>query len=139
MVTVPQTNNGTRHQKVSLKIFTMNCHIIGVGRGVGGCERPPLWKKIFEIDREIPLTRIFFKIDSENMEFLTKRPPSANPGYAYAHHLGLTFFYPILVFQQSLFLLQEATDLVHRCQVSTDQSAHQYESMSSGDEASGLF
>jgi hypothetical protein len=30
---------------------------IGVGRG----DRGALWKKIFEIDREIPLTRIFFK------------------------------------------------------------------------------
>jgi hypothetical protein len=29
-------------------------------------------EKIFEIDREIPLTRIFFKIDRENLEFLTK-------------------------------------------------------------------
>jgi hypothetical protein len=56
---------------------------IGVGRGVGGAN-DPLWKKIFEIDREIPLTRIFLKIDRENLEFLTKRPPpSANPGYAY--------------------------------------------------------
>jgi hypothetical protein len=53
----------------------LSAKYIGVGRGSGGAN-DPLWKKIFEIDREIPLTRIvFFKIDRENLEFLTKRPP----------------------------------------------------------------
>jgi hypothetical protein len=62
---------------------------IGVGRGSGGAN-DPLWKRIFEIDREIPLTRIFFKnwpwksvIFDKTTPPLQKRPPSANPGYAY--------------------------------------------------------
>jgi hypothetical protein len=34
---------------------------IGVGRGGRGVRTTPLWKKNFEIECEIPLTRIFFK------------------------------------------------------------------------------
>jgi hypothetical protein len=39
---------------------------IGVGRGSGGAN-DPLGEKIFEIDHEIPLTRIFFYIDRERL------------------------------------------------------------------------
>jgi hypothetical protein len=41
-------------------------------QGGRGGANDPLWKKIFEIDREIPLTRIS---GIWNLEFLTKQPP----------------------------------------------------------------
>jgi hypothetical protein len=49
-------------------------------------------EKIFEIDHEIPLTRIFLKLTVKIWNFLPndpplqKRHPSANPGYAYGSH-----------------------------------------------------
>jgi hypothetical protein len=50
-------------------------------QGGRGCERPPL-EKIFEIDREILLTRIFLKIDFFKISFKIwifsqNDPPSA--------------------------------------------------------------
>jgi hypothetical protein len=46
-----------------LEVYTIPSifDIIGVGRGGRGVRTTPLWKKIFEIDREILLTSIFFK------------------------------------------------------------------------------
>jgi hypothetical protein len=52
--------------------------IIGVGTGVG--------KKSLKLTVKFHSPEFFFKIDRENLEFLTKRPPSANPGYAYDNY-----------------------------------------------------
>jgi hypothetical protein len=53
--------HGSERTKILLLQALRWVSLIDVGRGVGGCERPdPPLEKIFEIDREIPLTRIFF-------------------------------------------------------------------------------
>jgi hypothetical protein len=60
-------------------------------RRQGGLEgaNDPLWKKSLKLTVKFRSPEFFLKIDHENLEFLTKRPPSAkttpsaNPGYAY--------------------------------------------------------
>jgi hypothetical protein len=45
---------------IKKNIVWVELNYIGVGRGGRGAANNPLWKKIFEIDREITLTIIFF-------------------------------------------------------------------------------
>jgi hypothetical protein len=52
----------------------------GGGRGV---RTTPFGKKSLKLTVKFRSPEFFFKIYRENLEFLTKRPTSANPGYAY--------------------------------------------------------
>jgi hypothetical protein len=53
-------------------------------QGGRGLRTIPLWKKSSKLTVKFRSPEFFLKIDRENLEFFTKRPPpSTNPGYAY--------------------------------------------------------
>jgi hypothetical protein len=57
---------------------------IGVGRGVGGCERPPLEKNLWNWQWNSAHHNFFLNWPWKSGIFdKTTPPPSANPGYAY--------------------------------------------------------
>jgi hypothetical protein len=64
--------NGTEQGPLAVTWDKVICFALHRRRQGGrGVRTTHLWKKIFEI----PLTRVFLKIDRENLEFWTKRPP----------------------------------------------------------------
>jgi hypothetical protein len=69
----------------NVTILLLGFKYIGVGRGVRGAN-DPFGKKSLKLTVKFRSPEIFLKIDRENLEFFTKRPPSANPGYAYEVH-----------------------------------------------------